>query len=140
MTTPAEGRQLLGQILKARGVLKESQIQQGLAEQRKSGGLIGQCLVELGLCTAADVAMGLAEQAGLETVDLESVSPDSAALDLVDASTAHAFGVLPLRVEGADLYQSYVVRARRSVGSRQGLGRSRGGAWRDRSGIPPTMG
>ena len=103
MTTPAEGRQLLGQILKARGVLKESQIQQGLAEQRKSGGLIGQCLVELGLCTAADVAMGLAEQAGLETVDLESVSPDSAALDLVDASTAHAFGVLPLRVEGADL-------------------------------------
>ena len=99
----AEGRRLLGQILKARGVVRESQIQAALGEQRKHGGLIGQALVELGACTADDVALALAEQAGLETVDLSRETPQPDALEAVDGSAAHAFGVLPLRVEGGTL-------------------------------------
>ncbi|MDP6739412.1 MAG: hypothetical protein QF404_05280, partial [Planctomycetota bacterium] len=59
-----EGRQLLGQILKARGVLREGQIQTALGEQRKGGGLIGQCMVNMGVCSPGDVAMALGEQAG----------------------------------------------------------------------------
>jgi len=50
MSTAASGRKLLGQILKARGVVREGQIQEALAEQRKQGGLIGQHLVALGHC------------------------------------------------------------------------------------------
>ncbi len=98
-----EGRRLLGQILKARGVVREGQIQEALGEQRKHGGLIGQCLVERGACSKLDVARGLAEQSGLEIVDLDKVVPEKAALALVDATAAHTFGVLPLRVEGAML-------------------------------------
>lgn len=97
------GRRPLGQILKARGVVREGQVQEALAEQRKRGGLIGQILVELGHVTSADVALALAEQAGLETVDLAKVTPEKAALALVDGDTAHAFGVLPLAVEGRRL-------------------------------------
>ncbi|MCY3003626.1 MAG: GspE/PulE family protein [Planctomycetota bacterium] len=97
------GRRPLGQILKARGVVREGQVQEALSEQRKRGGLIGQILVELGHVTSADVALALAEQAGLETVDLAKATPEKAALALVDGDTAHAFGVLPLAVEGRRL-------------------------------------
>jgi type IV pilus assembly protein PilB len=98
-----EGRRLLGQILKANGVVREGQIQEALAEQRKHGGLIGQCLVERNACSKLDVARALAEQSGLEIVDLDKAVPEKAALALVDATAAHTFGVLPLRVEGKTL-------------------------------------
>jgi type IV pilus assembly protein PilB len=97
------GRRLLGQVLKGQGVVKEGQVQEALAEQRKHGGLIGQCLIQIGHCTSAHVARALAEQAGLEVADLSRANPEKAALALVDASTAHAYGVLPLRVEGKTL-------------------------------------
>jgi type IV pilus assembly protein PilB len=97
------GRKPLGQILKARGLLREGQVQEALAEQRKRGGLIGQILIDLGHCTSADVALALAEQAGLETVDLAKLRPEREALAMVDGNTAHAFVVLPLRLEGRTL-------------------------------------
>ena len=97
------GRRLLGQILKGRKVLGEGQVQEALDTQREQGGLFGQCLIALGHATSADVAMALAEQSGLETVDLETTEPTPEALEKVDGSTAHTFGVLPLRLEGDTL-------------------------------------
>ncbi len=97
------GRRPLGQILKARGVVREGQIQEALSEQRKSGGLIGQILVELGHAKSSDIALALAEQAGMEIVDLAKGTPEKAALALVDGDTAHAYGVLPLAVQGRTL-------------------------------------
>lgn len=97
------GRQILGQILKAHGVVREGQIQEGLEDQKKHGGLIGQCLVEMGNCTQADVTRALAEQAGLMACDLEREVPEEEALSKVDSSTAHAYGVLPLRMDGETL-------------------------------------
>ena len=96
----SQGRRLLGQILKARGTVREGQIQAALAEQRRHGGLIGQCLVALGYCTQNDVVAALAEQAGMESIDLAATTPQDSALELVDSSTAHAYGVLPVRLEG----------------------------------------
>lgn len=93
-------RPLLGQVLKARGIIRESQVQAALAEQRTHGGLIGQALVEMGACTAGDIALALAEQAGMETVDLTSERPTEEAVGTIDGSAAHAYGVLPLRLEG----------------------------------------
>lgn len=103
MSEPASGRRLLGQVLKDRGVIKESQVQAALGEQRRHGGLIGQCLVTMGACSESDVTMALAVQAGLEAVDLAQVAPESDALEAVDGSAAHAYGVLPLRVEAGTL-------------------------------------
>ena len=48
----------------------------------------------------ADIVLALAEQAGMETVDLATVTPQQEALELVDSSMAHAFTVIPLRLEG----------------------------------------
>ncbi len=100
--TPA-ARRLLGQLLKARGVVREGQIQEALGEQRKHGGLIGQHLIALGHCTSADVAGALAEQAGLRAVDLARMQPGPEALAQIDASTAHAYCVLPLELTGERL-------------------------------------
>ena len=97
---PDTGRRLLGQILKDRGLVREGEVQEALREQREQGGLIGQCLVSLGSCTQADIVLALAEQAGMESVDLATVTPQAAALELVDSSMAHAFTVIPLRLEG----------------------------------------
>ena len=94
----AGGTELIGQILKRRGFVKESAIQAALAEQRKHGGLLGSHLVSLGHLSASDLALGLAEQAGLDAVDLQSAAPSEEALLALDASTAHAFSVLPLEV------------------------------------------
>ncbi len=99
----SEGRRLLGQILKAQGVVREGQVQEALGLQRKQGGLIGQCLVELGHCSPADVARALAAQSGLEAVDLAANPPEKAALALVDGSFAHTFGVLPFKLQGRTL-------------------------------------
>ncbi len=105
MGTPAAqgGRKLLGQILKERGKIREGQVQEALAEQRKHGGLIGQHLVALGHCASGDIAMALAEQAGLESVDLAVVEPQQDAIVLIDSSTAHTYGVLPVAVRGKAL-------------------------------------
>ncbi len=103
MSSDRQGRRLLGQILKARGVLREGQIQEALAAQRKQGGLIGQHLVALRHCTHADVASALAEQAGLESIDLERVRPSQEALERIDASTAHTYGALPVALAGGTL-------------------------------------
>jgi type IV pilus assembly protein PilB len=103
VSEPGGGRKLLGQILKARGLVREAQIQEALAEQRKHGGLIGQHLVALQHCTSADVTAALAEQTGLAAVDIARVRPSPDALAKVDASTAHAYCVLPLELAGGRL-------------------------------------
>jgi len=100
---PSPGRPLLGQVLKARGIIRESQVQAALGEQRTHGGLIGQALVEMGACTPGDLALALAEQAGMETVDLSQERPTEEAIGTIDGSAAHAYGVLPLRLEGGVL-------------------------------------
>ncbi len=103
MSAAPAKRKLLGQILKERGTLREGQIQEALGEQRKHGGLIGQHLVALGHCTQSDVAMALAEQSGLRSVDVAKAKPSEDALAMIDGSTAHTYGVLPLEVRGNTL-------------------------------------
>lgn len=97
------GREMLGQILKKRGVVREGQIQEALAMQRERPGVpIGRCLIDLGFCKELDVIAAIAAQAGLEFVTLDGkVSPEI--LAMLDASTARTFRVLPLRVEGGEL-------------------------------------
>ncbi len=97
------GRQLLGQILKAQAGVKESSIQRSLTEQRQQGGLIGQILVAMGAATMPDVTRALAEQAGLHSIDLTTIEVDPDVLAMVDKSTAHTFGVLPIKLDGGTL-------------------------------------
>ena len=91
------GRRLLGQILKDLGVLHEGQVQEALTIQRDKGGRIGEVLLELGHLQQSDLARGLAEQAGMPFWDLVESPPATDAISAVDASTARAFAVVPVR-------------------------------------------
>ncbi len=95
---------LLGQILKKRGIVREGQVQEALAMQRERSGVpIGRCLVDLGFCSEGQILEALAVQQGLDVVTLEpgAASPKLAAL--VDASTARTFTLLPIADEGGEL-------------------------------------
>jgi type IV pilus assembly protein PilB len=99
----AVARRLIGQVLKARGVLGEAQVQKALEEQKRHGGLIGKHFVALGACNPEQLAAALAEQAGLEAVAIEKIAPSKEALALVDGNTAHTFNVLPLKADAKTL-------------------------------------
>ena len=103
MSATNSPRELIGQVLKGQGHIGEGQIQEALGAQRKHGGLIGQHLVALGSIKAEHLNRGLAQQAGLEAVDLSTLKPTEDAIERIDSGTAHAFGVLPVRVEGDTL-------------------------------------
>ncbi|MBL8900398.1 MAG: Flp pilus assembly complex ATPase component TadA [Planctomycetes bacterium] len=91
-------RKQIGRILKDRGVVQEGQIQAALHHQRQHGGLLGQILVDMGFANAGDIAAALAVQSGMEVLEASALVPQEAALKAVDASTAIAMEVLPLRL------------------------------------------
>ncbi|MCH2100628.1 MAG: Flp pilus assembly complex ATPase component TadA [Planctomycetes bacterium] len=97
MPTP-DSRQL-GGILVDLGVLLMGQLQAALAEQRRSGGRIGQILLDREEITEEDLSRSLAIQGGLEWLPSGALKPSEEAVALVDAGTARAFGALPLGVE-----------------------------------------
>ncbi len=93
----------LGQILKARGLISEFDIQEALRTQKEKGGALGQILLGLGLITEQDLHRALAEQQGLEYIDLDSVEVLPEVLELVDANMAETFGIMPLQYDGTTL-------------------------------------
>ena len=90
----------IGKILVDLGVVGQGQLQAALAEQRRTGGRIGQILVARGAIQDEDLSRALALQQGLEWVPESGLEPDADAVSLLDAGTARAFGALPLKVEG----------------------------------------
>ncbi len=100
---PVPDPRRIGEILIEAGALRQGQLQAALAEQRRSGGKLGQILLERGSITPEDLARALAAQKGLPFLEAGSLQPEEEVLGLVDAATARAFGVLPLRIEGEDL-------------------------------------
>jgi type IV pilus assembly protein PilB len=97
------GRKLLGQVLKEMRAAHEGMIQEGLVEQRRTGGLIGEAMVRLGHIQASQLQIALATQAGLEAWDLDEKPPDPAAVAKLDSGTATTFTILPVAVEGNTL-------------------------------------
>ncbi|HOX05988.1 MAG TPA: hypothetical protein PK280_06270 [Planctomycetota bacterium] len=55
----------LGELLRDEGLVNEAQIEEALADQRKSGELLGEVLVRLGYVTEADIAQTIVTQFGL---------------------------------------------------------------------------
>ncbi len=96
-------RKQLGRILVDLGVVGMGPLQSALAEQRRTGQKIGQVLLAKGLITEDDLARALALQHGLEWLAAADLVSEPAALALLDAATARAFGALPLTVAGGIL-------------------------------------
>jgi type IV pilus assembly protein PilB len=93
----------LGELLCERAYLDEAALNVALAQQKIQHKQLGQILIELGYITPAQLNEALAVQAGIERVDLSSVSVGGEIIGLVPADLVSKYNVLPLWRENGRL-------------------------------------
>ncbi|HEX5407874.1 MAG TPA: ATPase, T2SS/T4P/T4SS family [Pseudonocardiaceae bacterium] len=99
--TVAPGGSRLGEMLIDAKLATKEQVVAALERSKHGvGKRLGERLVELGALSERDLARMVARQLGLEVVDLREVTPDPAAIDLLNEETARALIAIPLAVEG----------------------------------------
>jgi type IV pilus assembly protein PilB len=93
------GGRRLGELVVAANLASRDVVVAALAEaQRGAGGRLGSILVNRGAITEADLAAVLAEQLSLQVVDFRTVTPEPAAVELLEEAAARALGALPIAV------------------------------------------
>jgi type IV pilus assembly protein PilB len=88
----------LGQLLVDGRVISQEQLRHALERKQSTGKRLGEVLVELGYTTERAIAAALAEQFQLELVDLDHVSVERDAVDLLPEELARRHEALPLRI------------------------------------------
>nr|MDJ0878739.1 secretion system protein E [Halieaceae bacterium] len=91
----------LGERLVEKGLITQDQVAIALTEQKKTGKLLGECLVELGFLTESIMRDMLGEILGRESIDLTEVLPDPDALAMIDKAMAQRHNVLPVSYDPA---------------------------------------
>jgi len=102
VTDPDHGR--IGDLLVARGLATDEQVRAALDEQARTGSRLGDILVHEGILHEAELVAVLAEQFQLPLVDLTTVEPDPAALELIPEPLARHLRVVPIAVDDTTLY------------------------------------
>ncbi len=97
---PVLRRRLLGQKLKDRGLITESQLRHALGEQEKSGRPLGEILVDLEYISEETLYEILAEEAGTTYIDLRRTILDPKALGRLPLSEARKHNVIPVALDG----------------------------------------
>src|SRR5262245_54681958 len=90
----------LGEMLIEARLLTVEQLDAAIAEQKKSGQMLGAVLVRMGFLREDELLALLQRQLGLPLVDLESTAADEQALGKVKEEMARKYLSLPLEVEG----------------------------------------
>ena len=95
-----ENKTQLGQLLLARGVVTEEQIEKALAEQKDKGHhkLLGELLVEMNYCTENQIASALAEAYGMPYAQISPKICDPKTLEILPREFLEEHFVLPLFV------------------------------------------
>jgi len=93
-----ENKMQLGQLLIARNVVTEEQIEKALAEQKEKGHrkLLGELLVEMNYCTENQIASALAEAYGVPYAQIGPKICDAKAIELLPRDFLEEHIVLPL--------------------------------------------
>ena len=86
----------LGELLVVKGFISEDQLRIALLEQKKSGAQLGKQLVGLGFVSEATLREALSENLGQDSVDLNKVVVDAAAIRLVPKELAKRHVLLPI--------------------------------------------
>ena len=84
----------LGEILVNEGLITNEQIQEGLSEQQKSGGLLGENLIKLGYVTELDIAAAMSTQFNLPYIDATRYTISKEAFGLVPTDFKKQFIIL----------------------------------------------
>jgi type IV pilus assembly protein PilB len=98
----------LGEMLIARGIITEEQLEEALREQQVTAERLGTILVGRGYVGEVQLVQCLAEHFGLEFVDLEERPIDPSAVQLVKESFARYHQLLPIGREDDELLVAMV--------------------------------
>jgi len=101
-----ENKEKLGRILISLGLIKEDALAKALESQKKNGTEkkpIGEFLVEKGFVSSKDIAKALGIQFNLPIIELENINIEKDLLNLLPATLAKKFHVLPLFKVGNEL-------------------------------------
>jgi MSHA biogenesis protein MshE len=90
----------LGQLLLDADAITEEQLQQALAEQKRSGHKLGRALIDVGAVNEETLGQVLAKSLELEYVDLAKVELDPRCVKLLAESHARRFRAVVLQRDG----------------------------------------
>jgi type IV pilus assembly protein PilB len=93
----------LGELLLDRGIINQSQMDQGLDIQRVKGGLIGEILVELGFVKEDDIAQALTAQYGFPYLPLGNYDVDRDITGIIPGRVARQYLLVPIDKIGNNL-------------------------------------
>jgi type IV pilus assembly protein PilB len=89
----------LGELLLARGLITEEQLEMARHQGSQRGRSLGRIVIEMGFVTEAGLVSILAEQLGLEFIDLTEAHIDGSAITLVPEATARRHNCIPVRID-----------------------------------------
>ena len=89
-------RKRLGELLVEQGELSPQQLEQALAEQKRTGWKLGHCLVHMRMITEERVTEVLAAQLDVPKVVLENFNLNAAIVRMVPEDMARKYKVVPL--------------------------------------------
>ncbi len=96
----ANAHKRLGDLLLESGLVTVEQLENAVAEQKKSGLHLGTTLVQSGVIGERDLVELLQRQLGLPLVDLEQTAVDEGALGKIKEEQAKKHMALPIEIEG----------------------------------------
>lgn len=99
----------LGDMLVAAGLVTEAQVQEALAQQKKTGQRLGETLVALGYVSEGQMTQVLSNQLSIPWVNLYHIDFSRELLELVPADLAEQYSLVPVymrhvRRQGETLY------------------------------------
>ncbi|MBN1872568.1 MAG: type II secretion system ATPase GspE [Candidatus Omnitrophica bacterium] len=94
-----QNEKLLGRLLVQKQLINTRQLDEGLKEQRKSGGFLGSVLVKLGYISQDSLLSVLAEQLGVEYVKLKNRNIQPGIIEKVPAKFASHYKLIPVDME-----------------------------------------
>ena len=98
-----EEHERLGQALLNIKAITRDQLNEALAEQARSGRLLGSILQDQGVITRDMITKALAKQHGIEYADFKSMPSSAEAIECVPRSIARDNLMLPVRLDGDKL-------------------------------------
>jgi type IV pilus assembly protein PilB len=99
----------LGDALIEQGVLSPAQVERALAEQARTGRMLGAVMVDLGFTTEETIAKVLADRLGHQYVDLGAIELDRVLVARLPEAMARRHEALPIAVEDGPTGPTLVV-------------------------------
>ncbi|MAY74263.1 MAG: general secretion pathway protein GspE [Phycisphaerae bacterium] len=93
----------IGVLLAERGLISRAQLDEAIAEQRRTGERLDRVLVRLGFVSRDDVLHALGDQLHMEVVDLETTTAEPEVLGMLPAQLVYKQHCVPLRRENGTL-------------------------------------